>query len=92
MTRIEGIRERCEMVDIVEEMREARLRWTVYVFRREEEEAARVASELEIEGQRGSGRPKWKWKDVVKADMEKGLVREDVKDEKMEDQDPSNTS
>ena len=59
-------------MDIVEKMREARLEWTGgHVLQKEEEEAARIANELEIEGQRGRGRPKWRWEDVVKADTNK---------------------
>ena len=64
---------RCGVVDIVEEMKEAGLRWTEHVIRKEEE-APRITYDLEIEGQRASGRSKWKWEDVqivVKADMEK---------------------
>ena len=55
-------------------MREARLRWTEHVLRKEEDEAAIIACELEIDGQRGRGRPKWRWENAAKADMEKGLL------------------
>ena len=67
------------MVDTVGKMRKAILRWTEHVLRREEEEAARIARELETEGYRGRGRTKWRWEDVAKADMKKGLV-EDARD------------
>ena len=62
-------------MDIIKKMRESTLytEWTGYVLRKEEEEAARITFELEIEGQRVRGRPKWRWECVVKADMEKGL-------------------
>ena len=79
--RNEEIRRRCGVTDIVEKMREQRLRSLGHVLRREEEEPARVAWDLEVDGARMRGRPKMRWRDRVRKDMDQtGLAIEDAKD------------
>jgi hypothetical protein len=46
-------------------MRENRLRWFGYVMRREEIKAVRVIIKINIEGKRGSRRPKKRWLDTI---------------------------
>ena len=44
----EEIRKRCAVTDVMEKLREARLRWFGYVMRRDKEEAVRMALDTEI--------------------------------------------
>ena len=77
----EEIRKRCAVTDVVEKLREARLRWFGHVMRRDNEEAVRMALETEIKGSRARGRPRRRWKDCITSDLEmKRLVEEDARD------------
>ena len=79
--RNEEIRRRCGVADIVEKMREARLRWMGHVLRREVDEPSRVALEFEVEGNRGRGRPRRRWRECLKKGMEmRGLEETDAQE------------
>jgi len=71
----------CELVeveplDVV--MRRRRLRWFGHLERMSEDAGVRRARDLEVVGQRGRGRPRTRWMDVVEGDMIKmGLRREE---------------
>ena len=56
-------------------MRKGRLSWYGHVMRRDQEYVGRKMMEMELPGKRKRERPKRKFLDVVKEDMEK-LVRE----------------
>ena len=59
-------------------MRKARWRWMGHVLRKGVNEPCRVALEFEVEGNRGSGRPR-RWRECLKKDMEmRGLEEEDA--------------
>ena len=74
----EEIRRRCGVADIVENMREAKLRWMGHVLRRGVDEPSRVALMFEVEGNRGRGRPRRRWRGSLKKDMEmRGLKETD---------------
>ena len=55
-------------------MREGRLRWYGHVIRRDQEYVERKMIEMELPGKKKIGRPKRRFLDVVKEDVEK-LVR-----------------
>ena len=68
------------VVDITEKMREARLRWFGHIERRDNR-VVREVMEMEVEGNRGRGRPRKRWNECVKQDMrERGLEEEDAWD------------
>ena len=70
-----------DVVCIAEKVKEARLRWYGHVLRRSEEEPIRSIMELNIEGNRGRGRPKKRWLDCVKEDLnENGLTSDMTRD------------
>ena len=65
-------------------MREGRLRWYGHVMRRDQEYVRRKMMEMELLGKRKRGRPKRRFLDVVKEDIEKVGVKEtDIEDRKM---------
>ena len=71
--------ERLEM-----KMREVRLRWYGHVMRRDQEYVGRRAIEMELPENRRRGRPKRRFLDVVKKDMEEvGAKETDVEDRKV---------
>ena len=75
------IKRRYGVEDIVEKVREARLRWFGHVSRRDDGGAVKDIIGMEVGGSRRRGRPKRKWMDYVKKDMEiKGLSMEKTKD------------
>ena len=77
------IKRRCVVEDIVEKVREARMRWFGHVSRIDDGEAVKYIIGMEVGGSRRRGRPKRKWMGCVKKDMEiKGLSMEKTKDRK----------
>ena len=65
-------------------MREGRLRWYGHVMRRDQEYVGRRMMEMELPGKRRRGRPKRRFLDVVKEDMEEvGAKETDIEDRKM---------
>ena len=68
--------ERLEM-----KMKEGRLRWYAHVMRREQEYVRRKKMKIDLPGKRKRGRPKRRFLDVVKEDMEEvGANQTDVED------------
>ena len=65
-------------------MKEGRLRWYEHVMRRNQEYVGRKMMEMEVLGKRKRGKPKRRFLDVVKEDMEEVGVKEtDVEDRKV---------
>ena len=76
--RNDEIRRRCGVVNIAEKVKEARLRWYGHVFRRSEEVPIRSIMELTIESNRGRGRPKKRWLDCVKEDLDENRLTSEM--------------
>ena len=59
------------MYPIAEFLREKRLRWFGHVQRRDKDDTTRkiLPNLTTVDGKRNRGRPKLKWRDLVKEDM-----------------------
>ena len=68
--RNEYIRGTARIAKLGEKIRGARLRWYGHVKRREAEYVGRRTLEMEVPGRRKRGRPRKRWLDVVREDME----------------------
>ena len=71
----EDVRKTLGVAPISEKMREARLRWYGHVVRADAESVARRALALSPDGQRPRGRPKKRWMDCLREDMQVTGVR-----------------
>ena len=76
--RIKGI---IKVMEISKKIHERRLQWYSHVMSRDKNCMCKRAMALEVEGTRGSGRPKRRWMDSVKVDLrEKSLVGDQFED------------
>ena len=81
--RDEEIRKRLGTTEMGKWCRQARLRWYSDVKRREDDYVGRRVMEMRMPGQRKRGRPKRRWLDCIKEDMEAvGASPEDTQDRK----------
>ena len=62
------------MYPIAEFRREKRLRWFGHVQRRDKYDATRKILQMEVDGKRNRGRPKLRWRDLVKDDMDRNQM------------------
>ena len=82
--RNENIKSTVKVEQLGMKMREGRLRWYGHVMRRDQEYVGRKMMEMELPGKRRRGRPKRRFLDAVKEDMQEVGVKEtDVEDRKM---------
>ena len=82
--RNEHIRSTVKVERLGMKMREDRLRWYGHVMRRDQEYVGRKMMEMELPGKRKRGRPKRRFLDVVKENMEEvGAKEMDIEDRKM---------
>uniref|UniRef100_A0A914X4N9 Reverse transcriptase domain-containing protein n=1 Tax=Plectus sambesii TaxID=2011161 RepID=A0A914X4N9_9BILA len=68
------VRRRLGVAPITAKMREGRLRWYGHVVRSDEHSVARTAMRLDPDGRRPRGRPKKRWMDRIKEDMQHANV------------------
>ena len=64
------------MYPMAEFLREKRLRWFGHVQRRDYDETTRIILQVVVDGKRNRGRPKLRWRDLVKEDID--LYRENA--------------
>ena len=77
--RNELFREKLEVAPVAEKMREARLRWFGHVQRRSVDAPVRRCERIVVgDSQRGRGRPKKYWGEVIRQDMETLNLTEDM--------------
>ena len=82
--RNEHIRSTLKVQRLGMKMREGRLKWYEHVMRRDQEYVGKKMMEMELLGKRKRGRPKRRFLDVVKEDMEEvGAKETDVENRKM---------
>ena len=82
--RNEHIRNTVKVERLGMKMREGGLRWYGHVMRRDQEYVRRKMMEMELPGKRRRRKPKRRFLDVVKEDMEEvGAKETDVEDRKM---------
>ena len=80
----EAIRRKRGVVDVIEKVREAILRWHGHVERKDAAEPVRSIMEMEIKGNRGRGQPKKRWMDCIKEDLTvKKLTTDMARERKM---------
>ena len=58
-----------QMYPMAEFLREKRLRWFGHVQRQNKDDATRKILQVTVDGKRNRGRPKLRWRDLVKEDM-----------------------
>ena len=77
--RNESIREKLEVASVAEKMRKTRLRWFGHMQRRSVDALVRRCERLVLGGtQRGRGRPKKYWGEMIRHDMAKLNLTEDM--------------
>ncbi|KAI5726127.1 hypothetical protein M8J77_024147 [Diaphorina citri] len=77
--RNEIIRGKVKVLEISKKIQEKRLQWYGHIERRDEEYVGNKVREMEVEGQRGRGRPKKKWINNINEDLrEKQLTGNEV--------------
>ena len=67
---------------MAEFLREKRLRWFGHVQRQDKYEATRKILQTEIDGKRNRGRPKLRWRDLVKEDMARNQMATEMAEER----------
>ncbi|GJU40600.1 putative pre-mRNA-processing factor 6-like [Tanacetum coccineum] len=73
-----------QVVNIVNKMREGRLRWFGHVKRRPQSAPVRRVEPLTVNGARRRGRPKLRWEDRLKTDLKELLLSEDMTSDRSE--------
>ncbi|KAD2393602.1 hypothetical protein E3N88_40579 [Mikania micrantha] len=76
--RNEVFRERLQVANISDKVREGRLRWFGHVKRRSQAAPVRKVEFLTVEGKRGRGQPKLTWDEQIKHDLTQLHLSEDM--------------
>ena len=63
------IRKMCGICNVIEKVREARLRYLGHVMRRDEVEPIKKVKNMPVVGRRSVGRQRIRWRDIVRRDM-----------------------
>ena len=79
--RNEYIRGSTKVVEISKKIQEGRLRWYGHLLRRDEDHVGRCTMEMKVQGRRKRGRPRKRWRDCVRDDLQlKGITEEEAQD------------
>lgn len=79
----EHIQGTVKVADVAEKIQEAMLRWYGHIVRREENYVGKKVLKMELEGKRKRGRPKKRWMELIREDLtKKNLDEELAKDRK----------
>ncbi|KAE8701868.1 Leucine-rich receptor-like protein kinase family protein isoform 2 [Hibiscus syriacus] len=78
MTPNSAIRMSLGAVSVSEKLREGRLRWFGHVLRRQPSDAVRRVESITVDGARRRGRPKRKWEDCLRYDVNDLALTEDM--------------
>ena len=70
------------MYPMAEFLREKRLRWYGHVQRREKVDATRKILQMTVDGKRNRGRPKLRWRDLVKEDMARNQMMTEMAEDR----------
>ncbi|KAE8657603.1 hypothetical protein F3Y22_tig00116989pilonHSYRG00686 [Hibiscus syriacus] len=66
------------VVPVSEKLREGRLRWFGHVLRRQSSDAVRRVESITVDGARRRGRPRRKWEDCLRSDLNDLALTEDM--------------
>ena len=88
-TRLDHVRnvdiwKEAHMCPMAEFLREKRLRWFEHVQRRAKDNATRkyIADDMTVDGKRNRGRPKLRWRDLVKDDMARNQMTTEMAEDR----------
>ena len=86
-TRLDHVRnvdiwKEAHMYPMAEFLREKRLRWFGHVQRRDKDDATRKILQMEVDGKRNRGRPKLRWRDLVKDDMARNQMTTEMAEDR----------
>ena len=70
------------MYPMAEFLREKRLRWFGHVQRRDKDEATRKTLQMTVYRKRNRGRPKLRWRDLVKEDMARNQMTTEMAEDR----------
>ena len=77
------------MYRIAEFLREKRLRWYGHVQRRDKDDTTRTILQVTVDGKRNRGRPKLRWRDLVREDMTINQMTTEMAEDRKHWHDPS---
>ena len=80
--RNEQIRGTVKVIELSKKMQERRLNWYGHILRSEDDHIGKQVMGMQVEGRRRRGRPKLRWKDRLREDMESKGMREEYAMEK----------
>ena len=86
-TRLDHVRnvdiwKEAHMYPMAEFLREKRLRWFGHVQRRDKDDATRKILQMTVDGKRNRGRPKLRWRDLVKDDMARNQMTTEMAEDR----------
>ena len=70
------------MYPMAEFLREKRLRWFGHVQRRDKDDATRKILQMTVDGKRNRGRPKLRWRDLVRDDMARNQMTTEMAEDR----------